>query len=139
MTNAETSSRAAASPAQVAPTAPPTAMKAAGRKKRAPQSHKPAQSGKAATATETKASSRNRAVKSPHPAPSLALRAGSKSAKILAMIGQTQGATIASIMKATQWQAHSVRSFLSVAAQKHHLKIEAAQNAAGDRVYRIVQ
>ena len=65
--------------------------------------------------------------------------AGSKSAKILEMIGRVKGATLAEIMKATHWQAHSVRGFLSVAAQKHHLRIESTKNPSGDRSYRIVK
>ena len=40
-------------------------------------------------------------------------------------------------MKATDWQAHSVRGFLSTAAKKHGLKIESTKSEAGDRVYQI--
>ena len=39
--------------------------------------------------------------------------------------------------KATDWQAHSVRGFLSTAAKKHGLKIESTKTEAGDRVYQI--
>jgi nucleoid-associated protein YgaU len=62
-------------------------------------------------------------------------RAESKSAKILDMIARAKGATLAEIMKATDWQAHSVRGFISTAAKKHGVKIESARNDAGDRVY----
>lgn len=62
-------------------------------------------------------------------------RAESKGAKILDMIGRAKGATLAAIMNATSWQAHSVRGFLSTAAKKHDLKIESAKNQAGERVY----
>jgi hypothetical protein len=48
-----------------------------------------------------------------------------------------QGPTLAEIMKATFWQAHSVRGFLSTAAKKHGLKIESTKTEAGDRVYQI--
>jgi hypothetical protein len=38
-------------------------------------------------------------------------------------------------MTTTNWQAHSVRSFLSTAAKKHGLTIESTKTEAGDRVY----
>jgi Protein of unknown function (DUF3489) len=44
--------------------------------------------------------------------------AESKGAKILAMIGRAKGATLAEIMKAVAWQAHSVRGYLSTAAKE---------------------
>ena len=66
-------------------------------------------------------------------------RAESKGAKILALIGRAKGATLAEIMKITDWQAHSVRGFLSTAAKKHKLKIESAKNEAGERVYKIAK
>ncbi len=52
------------------------------------------------------------------------------------MIGRAKGATLAEIMKAVQWQAHSVRGFISTAAKKHGIKIESAKNDTGDRVYK---
>jgi hypothetical protein len=55
------------------------------------------------------------------------------------MIGRPKGATLAEIMKATGWQAHSVRGFLSIAGKKHSVKIESAKNEAGDRVYSILK
>jgi hypothetical protein len=40
-------------------------------------------------------------------------------------------------MKATSWQAHSVRGFLSTAAKKRDLKIDSTKTEAGERVYHI--
>jgi len=40
-------------------------------------------------------------------------------------------------MKATDWQAHNVRGFISTAAKKQGVKIESAKNDAGERTYRI--
>jgi hypothetical protein len=53
------------------------------------------------------------------------------------LIGRPKGASLAEIQKATDWQAHSVRGFLSTAAKKHGLKIESSKTEAGDRVYQI--
>ena len=64
-------------------------------------------------------------------------RAESKDAKILALIGRPKGATLAEIQKAMDWQAHSVRGFLSTVAKKQGLKIESTKTDAGDRVYSI--
>jgi hypothetical protein len=105
--------------------------KGATRKKGAPKGRKAAKGRKAKPAK--KVAKHDRAKKSPMP------RAESKGAKILEMIGRAKGATLAAIMKATSWQAHSVRGFLSTAAKKHNLKIESAKNQAGERVYTIAK
>jgi hypothetical protein len=42
-------------------------------------------------------------------------------------------------MKATDWQAHSVRGFISTASKKHGVTIESAKNEAGERVYKIAK
>jgi hypothetical protein len=64
-------------------------------------------------------------------------RAGSKGASILALIARTKGATLAEIMEATGWQAHSVRGFLSVATKKQGIQIESTKSDQGERVYRV--
>jgi hypothetical protein len=64
-------------------------------------------------------------------------RGESKGAKILDLIGRPKGATLAEIMKATDWQAHSVRGFLSTTGKKRGVKIESEKNDAGERVYQI--
>ena len=53
------------------------------------------------------------------------------------MIGRPKGASLAEIVKATDWQKHSIRGFLSTAAKKHGLKIESTKTEAGDRIYQI--
>jgi len=66
-------------------------------------------------------------------------RDGSKAAKIIDLLKRPNGATLAEIMKATNWQAHSVRGFLSTTSKKHGLKIESTRTGAGERTYKIAK
>jgi hypothetical protein len=63
----------------------------------------------------------------------------SKGGTILQMIGRAKGASLAEIMKATGWQAHSVRGFISTAGNKPGVRIDSSKNDSGDRVYRIAK
>ena len=124
---------------QGAPVAPETAppKKGASQKKGAPKGQKPAKgAGKAAAKKEAKAGKKAAAKSAPAKEASKP-RAESKGAKILGLIGRPKGASLAEIMKTTNWMAHSVRGFLSTAAKKHGLKIESTKTEAGDRVYQI--
>jgi len=55
------------------------------------------------------------------------------------MIARAKGATLAELQKATGWQAHSVRGFLSTFSKKQRVSIDSAKNESGDRVYRVAK
>jgi hypothetical protein len=78
-----------------------------------------------------------KAAKPAHAKQAATPHADSKVAKILALIGRPKGATLTEIRTATDWQAHSVRGFISTASKKHKFNIESSKNEAGDRVYQI--
>jgi hypothetical protein len=63
-------------------------------------------------------------------------REGSKTAIVLDLIQRAKGATLAEIMEATSWQAHSVRGFISgTLGKKMGLKVESAKREDGTRFY----
>ncbi len=67
-------------------------------------------------------------------------REGSKTAQILALIQQPEGATLAAIMEATGWQAHSVRGFISgTLGKKMGLTVGSAKREDGTRVYTLAK
>ena len=65
--------------------------------------------------------------------------AQTKGDKILKLLQRNTGATIAELMKATKWQSHSVRGFLSGAIKKKLGLTLISSKAEGDvRRYRVV-
>jgi hypothetical protein len=111
--------------------------KGATQKKGAPKGRATAKGGKAKAAAPKKEAKAGK--KAARTKEASAPRAESKSAKVIEMISRAQGASLSAIMKATGWQAHSVRGFISTAAKKHKLKIESTKTDAGDRVYTIAK
>jgi hypothetical protein len=115
-----------------------TSKKGASHRKPAPKGQKAAKTGKTKPSAKKKAKAGNNVAKTAGLKAS-APRAESKGAKVLGLIGRPNGATLAEIMKATDWQAHTVRGFLSLAAKKQGLKLGSAKRQDGERVYSIAR
>jgi Protein of unknown function (DUF3489) len=65
-------------------------------------------------------------------------RDGSKAAKVLDLLKRPDGATLKELMKATSWQAHSVRGFLSGSiGKKLGLKVTSIKDEGGERTYSV--
>jgi hypothetical protein len=131
MNNVETTDKTATVAEQGAHVAPEKASskKGASSKKATPKGKTTAKGAKGKATPPKKEAKAEKKAASP--------RAESKGAKILDLIGRAKGATLAEIMKATDWQAHSVRGFLSTAGKKRGLKIESVKNDDGVRTYTI--
>jgi hypothetical protein len=72
-----------------------------------------------------------------HHSTSRSANPGSKQSRVIAMLQSPQGATIAAMMKATDWQQHSVRGFLAGVVRKR-LKLKlSSKKVDGHRVYQI--
>ena len=69
-----------------------------------------------------------------------ASREGSKTAKVLELLKRPHGATLKELMKATGWQPHSVRGFLSgTVGKKMGLKVESTKREDGERIYSLAK
>lgn len=68
----------------------------------------------------------------------VAIRAGTKQARIIAMLQRPEGATVAEMVEATSWQAHTVRGSISGALKKKLGLPVAAEKVEGrGTVYRL--
>ena len=66
------------------------------------------------------------------------VRQGSKTAKVVTLLQQSGGVTLKRLMKATGWQPHSVRGFLSgTLGKKMGLRIESRKTHDGERLYSV--
>ena len=62
-------------------------------------------------------------------------REGTAKANVLAMIQRKGGATLDEIGKATGWQKHTIRGFMSVVPKKAGLTVTSTRREDGARVY----
>ena len=62
-----------------------------------------------------------------------------KKAEVIALMKRAKGATQTEIMKATGWQKHTVRGFVSILGSKGGETIESSKSETGDRTYRIAK
>jgi len=79
-----------------------------------------------------------KAPKKAKPAKAEGAREGSKTAKVLDLLKRPGGATLKEIMKATDWQPHSVRGFLSgTVRKKMGLAVTSSKGDDGERSYSV--
>jgi hypothetical protein len=142
--NATKGAEVGAQSAAVAPEKAPS-KKPASPKKGGPKSQKSAKAAKAklAVAAKTKkampAKTAAKAPKAGKPKTE-GVREGSKTEAILDLLRRAKGATLAEIMEATSWQAHSVRGFISgTLGKKMGLTVKSEKREDGTRVYSIAK
>ena len=97
------------------------------------QSDKPSKTtapkAKAASTVARKSASRAKAK-------TVSVRRESKTSKVLSLLRRPKGAALNELTKATGWQAHSVRGFLSgTLRKKMGLAVASAKSADGERRY----
>lgn len=61
-----------------------------------------------------------------------------KSEAVIALLSRSRGATIDEMMKATDWQSHSVRGFLAGTVKKKQGRTVTSEITDKGRVYRII-
>lgn len=98
---------------------------------------KPRSPKKPGTARKTKKTSGTKKPSGKAQPAATGVREGSKTAQMLGLLQQPKGATLKQIMKATGWQAHSVRGFISSTLRKKMgLTIQSEKNDSGERTYK---
>src|SRR5712692_5090552 len=111
-----------------------SSKKAASAKKSAPKGQK---SGKGGKPKATATAKPKKAAKAPKkttrtPAKTEGVRLGSKTAKVLDLLKRPHGATLKELIKATGWQPHSLRGFLSgTVGKKLRLTVKSTKGENG--------
>jgi len=60
-----------------------------------------------------------------------------KGDRVTSLLSRPSGATVAEMMKATEWQAHTVRGFMAGALKKKGHEVSSEVDWNGDRHYHI--
>jgi cell division septation protein DedD len=101
-----------------------------------PKRTKKAKTEKAGANATAKTKKNKPAIRKSKPAASPA--GDTKKAIVLALLRRKEGATTAEIAKATDWQNHTIRGFISgTLTKKMGLTVESAKNESRERTYRI--
>jgi hypothetical protein len=75
----------------------------------------------------------------PKPKASVEARRGTKKAKLLTLLKRPGGASLEQLLKATGWQAHSVRGYLSgVLKRGMGLHVHSSKQEGRSRIYRLI-
>ena len=122
----------ATTPAPAAEEQPKASKKAARAPRRAPVAPAKGKSGKKATPAKKphKGAKKAKAAKP--------VREGSKTDRILELLKRPGGVTAKDLMKATGWQPHSVRGFLSgTIGKKMGLTVVSTRGEDGERTYSV--
>ncbi len=110
---------------------------------REPKATKKASAGKRARNVAPKKGKGAKAATPAKKAPKAAKKAsgtreGSKTATILEMLKRPEGATARELLKATNWQAHSLRGFISgTLGKKMGLTVASVKGDDGERTYSV--
>lgn len=106
----------------------PTAKQSSRRQKDAAQSQKHDKAAKASRSAKRKGQTKTKTGR-------LAARQGTAKAKVITMRGRKGGVSLEEICKATGWQAHTVRGFISLLGTKGGYAISSSRNEDGARIY----